>query len=149
MYKKLLKIIGVSIFGIALAMGVSASFAEYWQIIRDIIPRTDNQVDIGSPTSTVNEIYANKYYGIGSSLTGLATTTFASSTVAGMLTAYDMNILDTLYVGMGIATGSMNLRLPPIWSRINSLFSEDGSLVIGINSNSRLLSCALVKLLTS
>ena len=50
MIKKLKTIFLIIIAGILIAGFVNASLGEYWKTVKDFLPRTDNTVDIGSPT---------------------------------------------------------------------------------------------------
>lgn len=54
---KVSKILFLVIVGILIAGFVNAGLSRYWKTVKDIIPRIDNQVNIGSDTKRVKDYY--------------------------------------------------------------------------------------------
>jgi len=92
--KKLYGILLITLVGILVAGFINASMAEYWKTISDLIPRTDNQVDIGSDPKRVKD-----YYGYNINLSGDLTA--ASSTLSG-----NIDVTGTVRADGGLKTGA-------------------------------------------
>ena len=57
--KKINKILLTIILGLFIAGGASAYISQYWNTLKDIIPRTDNQVDIGTSSKRIKSLYTH------------------------------------------------------------------------------------------
>ena len=96
--KKLYKILLVVIAGVSIAGFANAYLSQYWKTISDIIPRTDNNVDIGTDAKRVKKIWTHD---LSASSTITSATSTATTLTDGTLsiTGGDLTTTGTIDAG--------------------------------------------------
>ena len=96
--RKLYKILLVVIAGLLIASFANAYLSQYWKTISDIIPRTDNNVDIGTDAKRVKKIWTHD---LSASSTITSATSTATTLTDGTLsiTGGDLTTTGTIDAG--------------------------------------------------
>lgn len=125
---KQLKILLIITIGLFTAGAISASLPTFWKTVSDIIPRIDNQVDIGSDSKRVKKIYTGEF-------DADATTTLATTTITGdfIVNTTDL-VVDTATGNVGIGTTSPSVKLEVVGhiKTIGGTIQATGGRILGI-----------------
>ena len=93
MKKIITKVLIISVASILLAGTVNAYMSQYWETVKDIVPRTDDEVDLGASTKGISEIWVRRI---------VATNDLTINAIGGDIDFGDETLTTTGRVGIGI-----------------------------------------------